>query len=531
MTAPDRDLPGGRPRGRLALIPADQRAGLGGIVIGVANAGRPVKVGVDLVGMRQHMHILGPTGTGKSSLQVRMILEDAEHGRGIVVFDPKGDLVRDVLDRLPATCGDRLVIIDPDEQDAPPALNLLQPGVGGGSPHEVAAHVTSVMAKVWSRWWGHRTADLAHHGLLTLAHLPGSTLADLPRLLVDRPWRIRVVSTVAAALGSLAARPLVDFWLGFDGFPAGHRAALTAPLLAKLRLVLAHPLAAGLFGVPASTFRLDDVLNGGILLCRLPKGSIGEDGTRLIGSLLLAGLWQATTARAQIPENDRVNCRIVIDECQNFLHLPIGIDDALAEARGLRTSFVLAHQYLGQLSDDMADAIDANARNKVYFALAPKDAADQARHVHPYLSDGDLIRLGAYEIVLRPIAGGRALAPVTAETLPAPPTAAGGRADLLRAAARRNTGLPQKARTAMLARSVTADELSEADGDETGRVPDLVGDNPFASPVQPARSNESSSAWSNGSGVDHEHADQYAPFDTVFGQLSGGEENPWTGTD
>src|ERR1700743_2710188 len=100
------------------------------------------------------------------------------------------------------------------------------------------------------------------------------------------------------------------------------------------------------------------------------------------------GELQAPLQDRRVPETQRLDAACYLDECHNFLHLPIGIDDALAEARGLHTSFVLAHQYLGQLSRDMAEAIDANARNKVYFALAPKDAVDQAHHVKPWLDDG-----------------------------------------------------------------------------------------------------------------------------------------------
>lgn len=464
---------------RLVLVPPEQRRGLGGKVIGVANTGRPMRVGIALRDTRHHIHILGPTGTGKSSLLLRMILDDATCGRGVAVLDPKGDLIRDLLDRLPADCGDRLVVIDPAETTAPPAINLIDPRVGGGSPHDVAAHVTSVMARVWSRWWGHRTADIAHHALLTLAHTRHATLAQLPRLLSDRQWRATRVRAVTEQLGAWRAGTLGEFWDGFDALPPGQRAGLIAPLLAKLRLVLAHPLAAGLFGVAATTFRLADTLDGGVLLARLPKGVIGEDGCRLIGSLLLAGLWQATTARARMPEQARLDAGIYVDECHNFLHLPIGIDDALAEARGLRTSFVLAHQYLGQLSPAMAEAVDANARNKVYFALAPKDATDQARHIHPYLDHGDLTRLGGFEVVLRPVAAGRAIPPVTADTLPPPPVHP-GRAERLREAARARTGLSQAERRRLLAGAATSTvRAGDEHGTESGETPPGPGRNTF----------------------------------------------------
>jgi hypothetical protein len=396
---------------------------------------------VSLADGRHHVHLLGPTGTGKTTLMQHMILQDAAAGRGLAVFDPsKGDLIRDLLDRLPADCGDRLVLIDPDETTAPPALNLLHPAVGATSPHHIASHITAVMERVWSRWWGDRMTEVAYHGLLTLAHLPTATLADLPRLLGDRTWRAPRVAAVLDRLGAWHAGTLAEFWDGFNTMPAGQRGSLVAPLLSRLRLVLAHPLAKAIFGAPATTFTLTDVLDGGILLVRLPKGEVGEDGCRLIGSLLVAGLWQAATQRARTPEERRLDATIFLDEAHNFLHLPIGVDDALAEARGLRVSWVLAHQYLGQLNRAMAASVSANARNKLYFALAPDDAAEEARHVAPWLNAADLTRLGAFEAVLRPIGSGRALPPVTVDTVPIPP-AINGRADQLRRTARQHTGL------------------------------------------------------------------------------------------
>lgn len=435
------DIPAASDHRRLILVPPELRTGNGGKVIGVANAGRRIPIGISLADTRHHLHLLGPTGTGKTTLMLNMILQDAEAGRGLAVFDPsKGDLIRDLLDRLLADCGQRLVLVDPDETSAPPALNLLHPAVGGASPHHIASHITSVMERVWSRWWGDRMSEIAYHGLFTLAHLPRATLADLPRLLGDRAWRSPMVRTVLEMLGAWHAGTLAEFWEGFDTMPAGQRGSLVAPLLSRLRLVLAHPLARALFGAPGATFTLQDVLDGGILLVRLPKGEVGEDGCRLIGSLLLAGLWQASVHRARVPEAKRLDAAIYLDEAQNFLHLPIGVDDALAEARGLRVSWTVAHQYLGQLNRAMAAGVSANARNKLYFSLAPDDAAAEAPNVIPWLDAADLTRLGAFEVVLRPIAAGRALPPVTVDTMPAYNVAA-GRADQLRDAARRRTGL------------------------------------------------------------------------------------------
>ncbi|WP_207229734.1 type IV secretory system conjugative DNA transfer family protein [Krasilnikovia cinnamomea] len=525
---------GPRPEGRrLNLVPLDERYGLGGKVIGVANAGPRTRIGISLTDCRYHVHALGPTGTGKTTLLMNMILDDIEAGRGVAAFDPaKGDLIRDLLDRMPGSAGDRLVLIDPDEGKAPPAINLLDPAVHGGTPHDVAANLTAVMSKVWARWWGHRSADICYHGLLTLAHLPGATLAQLPRLLSDPKWRAERVKAVVRGLNAWEGNTLGDFWEGFDALPAGQRAGLVAPLLSRLRLVLAHPMAQSLFGMPATTFSFAEILDGGVLLARLPKGVIGEDGTRLIGSLLLAGLWQATTARARIPENQRPDCMVVLDECHNFLHLPIGIDDALAEARGLHTSFVLAHQYLGQLSGEMAEAIDANARNKVYFALAPRDAIDQARHLRPYLDDGDLIRLGGYEIVLRPVANGRVVPPATADTEPPPPPIK-GRAEVLRRAAREHTGLSRKTRRELLGAANTAPADPEQEQPAPVMVPAPSEPNNFA--LHPERSLVTPQMTAHEAAHEAAHDDgnagEHAPYDTSYAHVTSPVEDWWNGTD
>jgi hypothetical protein len=519
---------------KLALVPADQRRGLGGKVIGVANAGPArVRVGISLADFRHHVYVCGPTGTGKTVLLENMILDDVRAGRGVAAFDPaKGDLIRDLLDVLPSECGDRLVLVDCDETQAPPAINLLDPATHSGSPHDVAAHVTAVMAKVWSRWWGDRMTEFAYHGLLTLAYLPGSTLAQLPRLLSDPKWRAGRVEAVLGQLGPWEAATLAEFWEGYNALPAGQRAGLVAPLLSRLRLVLAHPLASALFGVPASTFRFADILDGGVLLARLPKGILGEDGTRLIGSLLVAGLWQATAARARIPEQDRLDCTVFLDEAHNFLHLPIGIDDALAEARGLHTSWVLAHQYRGQLSKNMAEAIDANARNKVLFALSPDDAVSQARHVAPFLDEGDLMRLGGFEVVLRPVSGGRAVRPVTADTQP-PPQPIPGRAEHLRQAARRRTGLRARRRRELLGDAATAQPNADramptAAVSAQGRMSSNFDDHPNTRGEKP---HEQTHEEPRGRSTSAQRSGQPAPANTLSTQVSGAAADEWTGTD
>jgi hypothetical protein len=434
-----------RPRSpaRLRLAPAHAASRQAVKALGVAPLGEPVLIGLSPADARHHVHIPGPTGTGKTTLLLNLAIADARAGRGLAVFDPKGDLVRDLLARLPASVAGRLVLIDPDEKAAPVALNLFDLA---DDPEQVADQLVGVMAKVWAQYWGPRTDDLARHAVLTLAHVPGATLADLPVLLADAAYRRRVLNGVRRRVGPVDSAGLVSFWAWYDSLTPAQAAVQVGPLLSKLRAVLSRRFAAELFGTAASTVRLREVLDGGILLVRLPP-SLGDDTVRLVGSLLLAALLHAASARADLPEAERLDASLVLDEAHTFLHLPVGVDDALAQARGLRLGLVLAHQHLGQLSASMAAAVDANARNKVFFSLPPKDARDLAHHVAPYFGPEDLMHRDAYGVVCRLVINGRDTEPFSLHTRPAPPPWP-GRADALRAAARAR-GLPVAERRAL----------------------------------------------------------------------------------
>jgi RecA/RadA recombinase len=440
---------------------------------------------------RHHIHIPGPTGTGKTTLIVNLVCAEARAGRGVAVFDPKGDLIRDLLDRLPESVAARLVLIDPDEHEAPPALNLFDLA---SDPETVADQLVGVMAKVWAQYWGPRTDDLARHAVLTLAHLPGATLADLPVLLADAGHRRRVMAQVRRRAGDVETAGLAAFWAWYDDLTPAAASVQIGPLLSKLRAVLSRRFAAQLFGVGASTFRLRDVLDGGVLLVRLPP-TLGDDTVRLVGSLLLAALLHAASGRADQPEADRRDATLALDEAHMFLHLPVGVDTALATARALRLSLILAHQHLGQLSASMAAAIDANARNKVFFTLAPRDARELAHHVAPHFEPEDLMHRDAYGVVCRLVIDGRDGEPFSLHTRPAPPPWP-GRAEMLRAAARarglsmaEREALAQARRAGPAARTTRAVNPTEAPNNPTNTTGRPTGDP--ANPTDPSEDTDS----------------------------------------
>jgi len=434
----DAEIPGIERAGAKAVAPPPGVAVPGPEVklLGVADSGHARPVGLRVADARHHLHVLGATGSGKSTLLGNLLLDDADAGRGIVLIDPKGDLVTDVLSRLPRQAAERVVLFDADSRQRPPCLNPLE---GGETDREVD-NLVSVFRRVYSAFWGPRTDDLMRAACLTLrAQDSVPTLADLPKLLTSEAFRARIT----AGLGDPV---LAGFWEWYDELTDSSRSQVISPLMNKLRAFLLRPFVRDAIAGGRSTVDMTQVLNeGGICLVRIPKGSLGDETTRLVGSLVVARTWQATTGRARVPQRERPDASLVIDECHNFLNLPYPIEDMLAEARGFRLAMTLAHQHLGQLPRELKEGISTNARSKIFFNASPEDARELARHTAPRLSEHDLAHLGVYHVGARLVVNGAETEPFTMTTSPMCP-AVPGRAKDIRAALR--TGRPSPSRPA-----------------------------------------------------------------------------------
>jgi hypothetical protein len=424
----DRGVPGLERAGARSVAPPPS-APRAGKVLGDADTGPTRPIALDPADARQHTHLVGATGSGKSTLLGNLILQDVDAGRGVVLVDPaKGDLVRELLDRLPRSAKDRLVLLDPDERDAPPTLNVLD----GPDPELAVDHLLSSLRRVFSSSWGPRTDDVLRTACLTLLARGPATLADVPRLLTDPGFRQRLTTGLRDDL-------LRGFWEGYDQLtPSGH-AQLVGPALARLRAFLLRSFVRDVVGSTTSSLKLAEVLDGGILLARLPKGVLGEDTARLLGAFVIAKTWQATTERATRGEQTRTDAALYLDEFHNVLHLPYPYEELLAEARGYRLALTLAHHNLAQLPRELREAVSANARTKLFFTVSPEDAHVLERHVAPELTAHDLAHLGAFQAAVRLVVGGVEVPACTLVTRPLPPPVS-GRAQELRAAARARVG-------------------------------------------------------------------------------------------
>ncbi|MDG4834149.1 type IV secretion system DNA-binding domain-containing protein [Solwaraspora sp. WMMD1047] len=402
----------GLDRARAKSMPAPVAVPTGGrgvTVLGDAEiGGHPVALAVP--DARYHMHMVGSTGSGKTTLLANMIIDGILAGRGTVVIDPHGDLVTDILDRLPASVADRVVLFDPDQPN-PPTLNPLE-----GRDHDlITDNLVSIFGSIFERAWGPRMDDVMRVSCLTLLKHANVTLQHIPPLLTSAQFRSEMTVDLNDPEG------LDGFWSWYDEMTPALRSQVIGPVLARLRAFLLRDFVKRAMRYPRSSFDMGDILDGGVLLVRIPKGMLGEDTSRLLGSLILAKVWQAATARASIPVEQRRDAQIVLDECQNFLTLASSLDTMLAEARKYRLSMVLAHQDLAQFPRDLLAAVSANARNKVYFSVSPEDARVLARHTTPELDEHDLAHLNVYTAVARLVVGGRQTPAFTMRTRPPRP--------------------------------------------------------------------------------------------------------------
>lgn len=426
----DDDLPGQPAPHPRRLPPAPGTAGRARVLARASAPGHDALLTLPVREALQHLHVIGPTGTGKSTALAALISQDLRDGHGVVVVEPKGDLVEAVLGRVSVPRQDDVVVLDPSDE-APVGLNPL--AAHGRRPELVADGVLTILKQLYGAAIGPRSQDILYAGLLTLAHRGDASLVMLPLLLTNPGFR----RTMTAGLRDPLT--LEPFWAAFDNWSEAERATAIAPVMNKLRPLL-RPGLRGVLGQREPRFALRQVFTERkALFVPLRRGVIGADAAGLVGSFVIAELWQAAQARSAVAADRRHPIMVYVDEVQDYLHLPTDLGDALAQARGYGVGFTLAHQFLDQLPRDMRTAVLANARSRLCFQLPHEDAVVFAKG-HPEVTSEDFTTLGRYEVYASLFADGRASPYASGTTLPlAEPTSA---PDELRRRSRERYGRP-----------------------------------------------------------------------------------------
>ncbi|MDP2703724.1 MAG: type IV secretion system DNA-binding domain-containing protein [bacterium] len=363
---------------------------------------------------RQHMYVVGKTGTGKSTFLHNLVVQDIENGEGLCVVDPHGELVESVLAKIPASRKDDIIYFNPADSDWNVGFNPLEIP-DPKYKHLIASGLMSIFTKLWANVWSARMEYILNNAILALADTPGSTLLGINRIMVDKDFRQSIVANVKDPV-------IRAFWIHeYEEWRDQFRNEAIAPIQNKVGQFLSTSLIRNIVGQEKSTLDIFKVMNEGkILLINLSKGKIGEDNSALLGSMLITKIQLAAMERVRIPEEERVDFYLYVDEFQNFA--TDSFANILSEARKYRLNLVLAHQYTGQLVTDTStkvrDAVFGNAGTMVMFRVGAIDAEFLEPEFEPEFLPEDMVNLPNYCVYLKLMVDGITSRPFSAVTLP-----------------------------------------------------------------------------------------------------------------
>ena len=412
LSVDDADLPGMPPAHPRLLSLTAKNIETRRIFAETIGPGKPRPLGISIEDARVHLHVMAPTNSGKSSLFLNLATRDMIEGRSLFLIDAKGDLVNDVLERVPEHRRNDVVVIDPTDETRPVGINpFASPGT---RPELVADSMLSVLRNLFPSAFGPRTSDAVHASLLTLANTPGATLTWLPRLFNDDAFRRRI-------LQSVPDEGLAEFWSYYEGLSDGARSQMVGPVLSRLRQFLLRPSLRRTLDQSNPKFTLGSLFTSPrIVLVSLNAGLLGES-SRLLGSLLVAELQELTLARAAVPQAKRTPVSIYVDEAQEFVRTSgEALGSALEVARSLGAAWHIAHQHAAQMPREVMASIQANCLNRVYFRLQGDDARTVANTTSQLTAD-DFTALPRFGVYCSLVRNGESLGWVRGRTLE-PPT-------------------------------------------------------------------------------------------------------------
>ena len=361
---------------------------------------------------RRHMHIIGKTGMGKTSLLLNMAVSDIRNGSGLAFVDPHGDVADALLDYIPEHRINDVVYFNPQDLDYPIAFNVLG-DVAENQRHIVADGLVGVFKKIWADSWGPRLEYILRNTILTLLENENSTLLDIMRILVDKNFRANIVYKMQDPV-------LKQFWLNeFEGYTDKLLVEAISPIQNKVGQFTSSPLIRNIIGQAKSSINLRDIMDQKkILIMNLSKGAVGEGGAQLLGAMMITKMQLAAMSRVDIPESERQDFYAYIDEFQNFS--TDSFAEILSEARKYRLSLILAHQYVEQLSEVVRGAVFGNVGTTIVFRIGAADAEFMEREFTPVLTIEDLVNLPKWKIYLKLMIDGVTSQPFSADTLPDP---------------------------------------------------------------------------------------------------------------
>ncbi|MFA6523582.1 MAG: type IV secretion system DNA-binding domain-containing protein [Candidatus Peribacteraceae bacterium] len=379
--------------------------------------GERKKFGIRIDDRRRHLYTIGKTGMGKSTLLENMIHADIQAGKGLAVIDPHGDLVEAVLKFVPKSRMNDVILFDPADKEFPVSFNMLHcPNPDQRSL--VASGMMSVFKKLWPDVWSGRMEYILRNALLALIEVQSNSMLGILRIFTDANFRRKVMEHVQDHL-------VKSFWEDeFETWSEKYRTEAIAAVQNKIGQLLSVPLIRNIVGQVGSKVDVRHAMDSGkIILMNLSKGKLGEDNSAFLGSMMVTKFQLDAMSRADIPEKDRRDFFLYVDEFQNFATESFAT--ILSEARKYRLNLTMANQYVNQLligdkSTALKDAVFGNVGSLVCFQIGSDDAEPLSEQFEEMVLPKDILSLPKYHAYTRLMIRGIPSKPFSVHTLPPP---------------------------------------------------------------------------------------------------------------
>ena len=384
--------------------------------------GRAIPFGIAIEDSRQHLYVIGKTGSGKTTLLKSLIVQHIQAGHGVGVIDPHGDLAEELLDFIPPWRTNDVAYFNPSDLEHPVGINLLA-NVPQDERHLVASGIVEAFKGIWRDSWGPRLEYILHNTLAALLDNEGVTILGVTRMLSDAEFRRRVVRNIKD--------PMVRyFWVAeFEGYDPRFMAEAVAPVQNKVGQFLMNAPVRNVLGQFKNRIDFRFVMDRErIFIANLSKGKLGADKSNLLGSLVTTQFQLAAMRRAGMPEEERKDFFLFIDEFQNFTTGSFAL--ILSEARKYRLCMTLSHQYMDQLSEEVRKAVLGNVGSIVSFRVGSTDAEILEREFAGTFVATQFMDLTNYEIFVRLLWNGISVEGFRGMTSP-PPSAKYGRHEIV----------------------------------------------------------------------------------------------------
>lgn len=346
---------------------------------------------------RRHMYIIGKTGTGKTEFLKDLVMQDIRNGKGVCFMDPHGDAVRDLLELIPPERAEDVIYFNPADTDRPMGLNLLQARTED-QKHFAATAVINMMYKLFDPHKtgivGPRFEHAVRNAMLTAMSEEGSTFIEVVRILTDSKYVQEILPKIKD--------PIVKrYWTDQIAQTADfHKSEVLDYIVSKFGRFVTNRMIRNIIGQSESAFSFREVMDSGkILLINLAKGELGEENSNFLGLILVPRILMAAMSRQDIPEEERRDFYLYVDEFQNFATPDFA--QILSEARKYRLNLTVANQFIGQVDEEVKNAVFGNVGTLICFRVGVTDANYLAHEFKPVFTEEDLLNIERFNIYMK----------------------------------------------------------------------------------------------------------------------------------